>query len=299
MNGNTDTNHNTRWLAASMLMVAMGFAFDTHAQNAEDLLARHAALQEPLINNPYGRPLHLESSQSRSRLEGEIYAEINQSYTVVGPALHDVKNWCDILILHLNTKSCRAFSSSMSDTLSLHIGRKTDQPLTSAQPIDFEYNVISSTPDYLQVSLAAKDGPLGTSDYHIMLEATALNASESVLHLSYSYDYNMMAKLAMQSYLATIGRNKIGFSVVGHDSNGKPEYANGMRGVIERNTMRYYLAIDAYLGALAAPPSQQIDKRLNDWFTSSERYPLQLHEIDRNEYLAMKHEEIRRQSSVD
>jgi hypothetical protein len=270
-----------------------------HAQRAQDLLARHAALHEPLTNNPYGRRLHLVSGQEHSRLQGEIYAEVNQSYNVVGPALHDAENWCDILILHLNTKSCRAFSSSMNDMLSLHIGRKTDQPLTSTQPIDFEYKVIASTPDYLQVSLEAKEGPVGTSNYRIMLEATALDTSSSILHLSYSYKYNLMAKLAMQSYLATVGRDKVGFSVIGHDANGKPEYADGMRGVIERNTMRYYLAIDAYLGALAAPPAQQIDKRLNDWFTSAERYPLQLHEIDRKEYLAMKHHEIRRQSALD
>lgn len=289
-------SNKTHWLSACLLALA---CLTANAQSAQDLLARHAALRGPLTNNPYGRPLHLESGQENSRLQGEIYAEINQSYNVVGPALQEAENWCDILILHLNTKSCRAFSSSMNDMLSLHIGRKTDQPLTSAQPIDFQYKVIASTPDYLQVSLDAEDGPVGTSNYRIMLEAAPLTASTSILHLSYSYKYNLMAKLAMQSYLATIGRDKVGFSVIGRDANGKPEYADGMRGVIERNTMRYYLAIDAYLGALAAPPSQQIDKRLNDWFTSAERYPLQLHEIDRNEYLAMKHEEIRRQDALD
>ena len=38
-----------------------------------------------------------------------------------------------------------------------------------------------------------------------------------------------------------------------------------------RNTMRYYLAIEAFLDSLSAPPQQRIDKRLNDWFSSSQQ----------------------------
>jgi hypothetical protein len=67
--------------------------------------------------------------------------------------------------------------------------------------------------------------------------------------------------------------------------------------VVERNAMRYYLAIDAYLGARALPPAQQPQKSLQDWFAATERYALQLHEMDRESYLAMKLLEIRRQQT--
>jgi hypothetical protein len=59
--------------------------------------------------------------------------------------------------------------------------------------------------------------------------------------------------------------------------------------------MRYYLAIDAYLGALSSPPSEQFEKRLQSWFTSTELFPRQLHEIDRTTYLDMKRSENLRQ----
>jgi hypothetical protein len=65
--------------------------------------------------------------------------------------------------------------------------------------------------------------------------------------------------------------------------------------VVERNTMRYYLAIEAYLGALSAPPRARLEKRLHDWFAASERYPRQLHEMKRNDYLDMKRREYQRQ----
>jgi hypothetical protein len=70
-----------------------------------------------------------------------------------------------------------------------------------------------------------------------------------------------------------------------------------MRGVVERNTMRYYLAIEAYLGALSAPAREQLEKRLNDWHAGVERYPMQLHELERGEYFDMKRKEVKRQQA--
>jgi len=71
-----------------------------------------------------------------------------------------------------------------------------------------------------------------------------------------------------------------------------------MRGVVERNTMRYYLAIEAFLGALSVPPQARLEKRLRDWFAAAERYPRQLHEKERDEYLKMKRREYLRQQSA-
>jgi hypothetical protein len=103
--------------------------------------------------------------------------------------------------------------------------------------------------------------------------------------------------MAMKFYLGTTGRNKVGFTVVGTQSDGQTLYVGGMRGVAERNTMRYYLAIEAFLGALSAPPQARLAKRLGDWFAASERYPRQLHEIEQAEYLEMKRSEILRQQA--
>jgi hypothetical protein len=50
--------------------------------------------------------------------------------------------------------------------------------------------------------------------------------------------------------------------------------------------------------ARQAPASAQLDQRLNAWFTSVEKYPLQLHEMDLRAYLEMKHAEVLRQQTV-
>jgi hypothetical protein len=69
--------------------------------------------------------------------------------------------------------------------------------------------------------------------------------------------------------------------------------------VVERNTMRYYLTIEAYLAALNQPANKQLDKRLERWFDSTEQYAKQLHEMERSDYLEMKTKEYQRQNAVN
>jgi hypothetical protein len=67
-----------------------------------------------------------------------------------------------------------------------------------------------------------------------------------------------------------------------------------VRGVVERNTMRYYLALEAYLGTLDAPAPQRVDKRLRAFHAGLERYPQQLHELELAEYLEIKRRDVSR-----
>jgi len=285
---------NATLVGMSLLAVLAG-AQAAHGQDAVTLQARHAAMQEALADSVFQRPLHLESSEVSRRLKGEVYARIPQPYAVVSPALRGMGHWCDILILHPNVKGCRAPGRAGDDTLSLSIGRKFDQPLADAYAFDFKYTVAESTADYLRVVLSAKEGPLGTSRYRIVLEAAPLDAERSFLHLTYSYVHGRASRLATGVYLATLGRSKVGFSVIRHKPDGRPVYIGGTRGVIERNAMRCYLAIEAYLGSLSAPAADQVEQRLNVWHAGVEQYAMQLHELELDPYLAMKRMEILRQ----
>ena len=74
-------------------------------------------------------------------------------------------------------------------------------------------------------------------------------------------------------------------------------YIDGMRGVVERNAMRYYLAIDAYIDSLGAPAPAQVEQRIQHGFTATERHPRQLREMDRPTYVALKRVEYARQQS--
>ena len=102
----------------------------------------------------------------------------------------------------------------------------------------------------------------------------------------------------MRTYLATIGADKVGFTNVAGPSAAQPEYVGGVRGLLERNTMRYYLAIDAYLKGLSAAPDKRLQLRLATWFDATEQYARQLHEVDRQDYLQMKRHEYERQQAA-
>jgi hypothetical protein len=287
--------------AAALLCMGTGAArADDAATNsgpAAMLSARYAALKDELSHNQFNRPLHMDSSERPDGVTGEIFALVNYPFATAGAALNQPSQWCDILILHLNTKYCRPATDSQGTVLHVIIGKKYDQPVNEAYRVDFVYRVAARTANYLQVKLNADEGPLSTRDYRIVLEATPVEDGQTFIRLSYSYAYGMVGQLAMRVYLGTIGRNKVGFTVVGKEADSQPHSIGGMRGVVERNTMRYYLAIEAFLGALLAPPKARVEKSLRDWFAATESYPRQLHEMEQSEYLDMKRKEYSRQQA--
>ena len=279
------------WLAGASCALA------NPGQPAADLQAHYSFLQGRLGHNSFHRPLVLDSTETPERLQGDIYAVLDHPFATVSQALTEVEPWCDILILHLNVKSCRAAGHPAAPTLLVGLGRKNDEPPEQAFPVNFAFRVNTAQADYAQILLHADTGPLGSRNYQIALEAGPLEAGRTFIHLSYSYDYGLAARLALKGYLATLGSGKVGFSVVDRGPDGAAVLVDGVRGIAERNTMRYYLAVEAYLGALAVPPADRLEKRLHDWFAATERYRLQLHELDLGEYLAMKRKEVRQSQS--
>jgi len=259
---------------------------------AATLRAQHDALRESLSSSPFQRPLVLQSMHSADDLKGEVYAVVEQPFAVTARALGDKARWCDVLILHLNVKDCRA--GAADEPLRMVLGRKFDRASDGGQQMAFTFSVPQSGRDYLRVQMAADAGPLSTRDHRLTLEVVPLNERSSFIHLSYGYAFGTMARWATQAYLATAGRDKVGFTVVRHAADGQPVYIDGVRGMVERNVMRYYLAIEAYLGALSVPADQQQDKRLRDWFAATERNATQLREMEREEYLAMKRQDVQR-----
>ena len=277
------------WLGAAVAQPAAG---------PSRLLDKHAELKDQLTNNAYGRPLFLESTESGDLVSGNAYAVLDAPFAAVSTSFRNANAWCDVMILHINTKYCKTIAASNPLLLKVHVGKKTPQTLQDSFPLEFVMRQVSTSADLLVVQLNAEKGPVGTSNYRIELQAAPLEGNKTFMHLRYSYEYGVAGKLAMRGYLATAGRGKVGFSAPAATSgDAKPSYVGGARGAVERNTMRYYLAIDAYLQSLAQPPASQVNARLDKWFDATEQYPVQLRETDKASYIAMKKNEIQRQQA--
>jgi hypothetical protein len=280
------------WLAC-----VPGALADTPADPSAALRARHLALSEQLENSTIQRGLYLESTDNSRAPRGDAYAVIDYPFATVAVAFAQPANLCESLILHLNVQYCRARTSDAGPQLSTALGKKTNQPLDDTHRIDFAYKVSGSSAEYTRVELSSTQGPLGTGNYLIVLELAALDEHRSFMHLQYSYTQSFLTRWATSVYFATRGRDKVGFTWI-HDDDDPPRLVSGIRGALERNTMRYYLAIDAYLQALGSPAPQRFEQSLERWFADTERFARQLREVKHDDYIAMKRGQYLRQQAV-
>jgi hypothetical protein len=288
-----------RCLTALALLLWLGSAqAQANPNAAQTLRAQRDTYAEQLQHNVFARPLVLLSTETPQGLRGDIYALMPFPFAMVNRALQDPWQWCEVMILHLNTKYCHATSSPNGTVLNVNIGKKTPQKLPQAARVALNFTVALAQPDYFEVLLQARDGPMGTSDYQLALEAVALPSNQTFLHLTYAYSANLAGRLAMQAYLVTLGHDKVGFTLTGEPVNGQPAWVDGVRAAVERNTVRYYLAIGAYLVTATLPPAERFERSLQIWFRATEQYPRQLHELDWPAYLQMKRAEHLRQQTA-
>ena len=272
-------------IVAAALTLAAAAAVDA---DPKALHALYAASVERLRDSSFGRPLWIASTEADGRLEGEIRAVVEHPFTDV-EALADPAHWCELLTLLPNIRQCRTADDRQ---LTLRFARRFDQPPAEAHPVRFDMRTRAVRGAHLEVVLQAPKGPLGTSDYRVELGAVPVAKERVFLRVRYGYAYGLSARLAGESYLATRGSDKVGFTIVASDAAGAPQYIGGLRGAVERNAMRLYLAIDAYLDALDAPVAQRRDRSLRTWLDAIACYPRQLAEADRVAYLEAKRERL-------
>lgn len=256
--------------------------------SAAGLRAAYQRLGEPLAHSAFGRPFVLDSVETARGLKGDIFAVVEHPIGDVNAALDSPAKWCELLVLHINNKRCRVASAPAGDVLALSVVSHYDQPLEKAFELALAWRAVSATPEYFDAELRSDSGPMGTSNYRIALEAIPVGEGRTFLHFTYAYEHSMLTRLMTQAYLATFGRGKVGFTVVGKRAGGEADYIGGTRGLVERNAVRYFLTVDAYVGGTRYPQAEQFEKRLALWFTGIEQYPRQLLEVDRATYLELK-----------
>jgi len=269
------------WLAIPSLCAAQ-------SPEAATLLARHSALAPRMAASAFARPLVVDSGETGGRMHGEIYGELAHPFAPMAQRLTAPAAWCDVIVLHINVKGCAASAS----VVTVYSGRKFYEPLDRTYALRYSFRVAAARPDYLRVELAADSGPLGTSDYELVLEATPIG-ERTFVALRYAFRPSPGSRFATMSYLATLGSGKAGFTIVGRHKDGTPEWIGGVRGIVERNVMRNFLALDAWLATRDAPEEERTLRRLERMAALTEQYPAQLVEMPASEYVSTKQRERR------
>jgi hypothetical protein len=164
-----------------------GYGQESQRSASVVLRDRFVAVSRRAVDNPFREPIYLRSSQSSDRLQGEIYAMVSHPFEELRRGLGTAGQWCDILILHLNVKYCRATDLAGGAVLDVALGRKFDEPLADAYWARFLFRNAVNGEDYVSLGLQAETGPLGTRDYRIEVEAAPQDARRSVVHLTNSF----------------------------------------------------------------------------------------------------------------
>jgi hypothetical protein len=296
-----------KWTTSLIMAAMLAFclilrAADSPAADGKaSLLARYRQFQADAVNSTAGLPIRIESEARDNLQRAEITAVIPRNFSELSAALARPADWCDIAPLVFNIKACTHQHSRGQEQLTLYVGRKFYEPPDKTYPFKYIYTLKARRDDYLLVTLEAKEGPFGTGDYLLEIEAAGIGG-KTFLAFRSSCRTSMISDLATRIYLATAGRHKVGFSLV--KRNGKPaEPVHGIRGIIERNAVRFYLALQAHLEMHALPPDKRYEAALERWHALTERYHRQLYEMDKNEYLAAKRRErlnqLRLQQKLD
>lgn len=179
---------NRRNLIKFVLALAVMFSLSgwVHAQNAQSLKNNYQRLQDKLKNNQFNQPIVMDSEQTSKSISGDVYSVINYPFSTVRTALDTPEEWCDVLSLHLNVKYCRALNSNK---IEVYAGTKKPQPLSDAFHMEYNFKPVINNTNYMQIVMDAKSGPMGTSDYYMMMEAIPIQNNQTFIHVKYSYHY--------------------------------------------------------------------------------------------------------------
>jgi hypothetical protein len=269
------------------------------ARQGEDILLdsyqRNIAVLE---RSSFGIPLLVESIERDDSAQVDVYGIFDYPFSSVVNVLKVPSNWCDILSLNPNVKACTYGELEGDWLLTFYIGRKVYQAPEDARRVLSRFRIVEQRQGYLDIMLSADAGPFGTRNHRMRFEAMPLDVRRTFVHVSYDYSNGVALRLAETAYFATLGRSKVGFTVTGTDGNGNPVYIGGRRGAIERNAVRYYLAIQSFMNTLRDAEERRFDMRISAWYDLTGRYRKQLFDMEKKDYLAIKTREHRNQVTL-
>lgn len=273
------------------LAVAWPAAADLFAPRA--LLEDNArALRAQAARDERGLSFKVNSVRDQSTIRSRAsFALRDVAYGLFHATLARPDRWCEIMLLHLNVKGCVHGREEGRPVLYLYLGRKYYQEPGDASAIRFEFSD-HSIDESTRVTLTAETGPFGTSGYVYVLEAIPVAGG---VYVEFGISSHIgPAGALIDLYLSTLARGKVGFSRVEGGVSGRPRYVRGQLGAAERNAVRYMLALETTLKLLSEPFAE----RASAWYDATMRYPLQLRELDREDYLRFKAREYENQLSL-
>lgn len=217
-------------------------------------------------------PLDWKDEDHRYHVGSTLRLDGSVSWQRVRSTLGDPAGWCALSLLVPDVQGCTVRQGQDTEIVLQVQAGEEDQPRTL--PHRFE---VHAGDDALTASMRADRGPLGISDAG--LTVTALRTPDGVvLELVYGYRASLRSRIATGTYLATVGRDRPGISYRELPDGGR-EYVTGTRALLERNAMRYFLAVAAVL------ETADTESAIAAWYDTAAGFTADLPEQDRESYV--------------
>lgn len=286
----------SKWCLTAVLIGGLASAQDIPSYT--ELAANQAKLVEWMATNDSGAELYAESVPSDDVQQTTIALVVEGiDLESASTILEGPEAWCELMILHLNVKACLYGGSGDDRWVKLYMGKKSYQRPEKAEAIRLDFSSGVNDDGVSWVELEADEGPYGTSDYYVGLFAIKAE-NGTYLQIDSSQKVGRAAIAAMNLYFRTLAKDKVGFSVVGTEKNGEPKYSTGSQAALERNVARYLIAARLFLPTHEVTGIEGLRMRAAPWFDETEKYPRQLHEVDRDDYLRNKEKEYQNQQRI-
>jgi hypothetical protein len=241
-----------------------------------------------------GMPLHVRANEQEDVISSEVHAEFARGFDDVSSLLRHGGEWCEVVTLHPNVKACTHEPSGARERIVFYTGLKSYQPAHLSRKHQYHLQVDRHEAGYLLARLWPEADELMAGAEPAVIEVVALGDNRTGLRVYYHQRLSTWARLAANTYFATLGRDKVGFTVLGNDQDNKPVHVRGLVGAIERSIVRYFLAFQTQLDVNYTLADAD-ERRYAHWFELTERYPRQLHEMEKESYLETKRRECEQQ----
>ncbi len=240
--------------------------------------------------------LEIRSREGAVEVSAEVLGVLPFPFETVAASLAEPADWCDFVPLHFNIKACAYGLDAGEPFLVLYSGRKGYGAAEDAYRFDYGFTPRSVEGAYVEVDLLAERGPLSTRDHRLRVEAIPVGDGTFIRFAS-SYAQSPISRAGTALYLGTLGRSKVGFTREAPLEPEAPAPVRGVRGIVERNGVRYYLALKAFLENRNGADEGRFEEGLRTWFDLAAQYP-ELYETSWEAYRETKRRERENQRQL-
>ena len=250
------------------ILSAVASADEADARMLRSQFSQFSAVTKPIVKS---LPLRIQSREQDRHLRVNVYGLVNYPFSQVADVLARPAVMCDFLILNLNVKTCTYLSGNRRANMVIYVAGKNYTPLYRTLQIKPYFELLKRDKNYLRVLMTSSETRRSLRQYSVLVEASPYK-NRTLVRFKSNYRASLIGQTATVAYLKTFARKKVGFTVIGRNQQNQPQYIRGMQGVIERNAVRSYLALQAYLETAGAPPKHRFETRLRRWFELTDVY---------------------------